>query len=435
MDPEVSFGPKIQAPPQAVRRLSDVLQPIKDGKWRAEVEECRLNVARRDKQSADRLKKKLPWFTPSGVFTPNRKASDLKQHSGLFVFDFDDLKPDDLPELKQRLIQSGHVRAVFISPSGTGLKVLIPGEPATTETSHKEEFQRLRIWIEEFIPHHIDESGSDVSRACFVSYDPDLQENEDAKSPSSNLQCDTETQIPRDTDTQDVLGSSSSDSLSENHLISLSSEVSLQILDRRLVPSEKHATHRPLFDLARLGLSLEMKIGTRLSVMEQKYLFGLWYNTVWASHRDALSRPYEEYELEFLGQYPKARVPIDKGGIDVAIESARNAAMPPLPPSVTHLEKNPRISLTIKLCWQLSQRSHDGTFYLSCRDAGRVLGLDRQTALRILDGLTAYGVIERVLKGGNHMVEGKTGARAATIYRWKPYIGPKQLTSLQAIPA
>jgi hypothetical protein len=301
MDPEVSFGPKIQAPHQAVCPLSDVLQSIKVGKWRAEVEECQLNMARGDKEAADSLKKKLPWFTPSGVFTPNRKASDLTQHSGLVVFDFDDLKPDDLPELKQRLIQSGHVRAVFISPSGTGLKVLIPGEPATIEASHKAEFQRLRIWIEEFTHTHIDRSGSDPSRACFVSYDPDLQENEDATSPPSNLQCYTDTQRSRDPETHDVSGVVVSGVLAETELSHLSAEICEQITAHGLVPLRIHATHRALFDLARLGKSLERRLGGRLSIPEQRHLFGLWLQTVRSSNYEVLSRPPEEYGLEFLG--------------------------------------------------------------------------------------------------------------------------------------
>jgi VirE N-terminal domain len=435
MDPEVSFGPKIQAPPEAVRRLSDVLQPIKDGKWRAEVEECRLNVARRDKQAADRLKKKLPWFTPSGVFTPNRKASDLKQHSGLFVFDFDDLKPDDLPELKQRLIQSGHVRAVFISPSGTGLKVLIPGEPATIEASHKAEFQRLRIWIEEFTHTHIDRSGSDPSRACFVSYDPDLQENEDATSPPSNLQCYTDTQRSRDPETHDVSGVVVSGVLAETELSHLSAEICEQITAHGLVPLRIHATHRALFDLARLGKSLERRLGGRLSIPEQRHLFGLWLQTVRSSNYEVLSRPPEEYGLEFLGLYPKARIPLDQTPIEFAMEQAAHTPLPPLPPEAEDFAKNDRICLLIKLLWQMSQNSSDGTFYLSCRDAARHIGQDHMTAHRWLGALRYLGLIELVEAGGNHFATGKTGTRAAATYRWKPYIGPKQLTSLQAIPA
>jgi hypothetical protein len=133
--------------------------------------------------------------------------------------------------------------------------------------------------------------------------------------------------------------------------------------------------------------------------------------------------------------YPKARIPLDQTPIEFAMEQAAHTPLPPLPPEAEDFAKNDRICLLIKLLWQMSQNSSDGTFYLSCRDAARHIGQDHMTAHRWLGALRYLGLIELVEAGGNHFATGKTGTRAAATYRWKPYIGPKQLTSLQAIPA
>lgn len=167
MDAKVSFGPNgIKARPMGEQALGEILQRIARGQWREEVEKVRAVFSRDGKIAAGALKEKLPWFTPSGIFQPSRKAADLRQHSGVYVIDFDGLNPAGIPELKDRLMQTGSVLTAFVSPSGQGLKVLIPGLPATDEGGHRQEYGDLKTWAENQIQEEADKSGSDLCRAC-----------------------------------------------------------------------------------------------------------------------------------------------------------------------------------------------------------------------------------------------------------------------------
>ena len=71
-----------------------------------------------------------------------------------------------------------HIIAGFISPSGTGCKCLI-AIPKDTE-NHREAFLSASAYIKTVYGIDADESGKDVSRLCFLSYDPQLHYCDDA---------------------------------------------------------------------------------------------------------------------------------------------------------------------------------------------------------------------------------------------------------------
>jgi BT4734-like, N-terminal domain len=92
------------------------------------------------KKKIAELKKALPGVLFSGVF-PVRKADAIKEPSGLLCADLDTLG-DRLKALKEELKLDPYVFAVFVSPSGDGLKVLllIPVEVA----NFKRAFESVR---------------------------------------------------------------------------------------------------------------------------------------------------------------------------------------------------------------------------------------------------------------------------------------------------
>ena len=428
MDIKVSFGPHgIKARRIVEQNLIEILKGIAHGRWQKEVEEVRTLLSRDGEKAAGAMKEKLPWFTPSGIFQPSRKAADLRQHSGVYVIDFDGLNPAGIPGLKDRLMQTGSVLTAFVSPSGQGLKVLIPGLRATDEGGHRQEYGDLKTWAENQIQEEADKSGSDLCRACFVSFDPDLRHNLGAvRPPIGNPECYTETQTrrypetqtPRNPVIQDVPTTPPLNSPQEDRVSRIADEVYLLIQQHKLVPTEIHATNVALFGLCRLGRTLEHKLGGTLKHHEQEALFRFWHQAATESGREVLSRPFEEYLLEFFGQYPKAKTPIDQHSLEAALDRAKQAPMPPLPLEAAHFTAHPRISLLIKLCWQLARYDSDGIFYLSCRDVARRLGVDPMTALRWLNGLASVRLIERVETGGLRSVKGKPTKRVATVYRW-----------------
>lgn len=152
-----------------VRSVEVALNRIRLGNSKELVERYRLT-----KDSS--LKKKLVGVCFGGEFT-HRSAKGLLNHSGLIILDFDKFETnEDAIKFKKELVSNGYVYACWISPSGLGVKVLvrIPAEAK----NHKLYFKALKVY---FAHPNWDDSGSDVSRLCFESYDPDIYVNESSK--------------------------------------------------------------------------------------------------------------------------------------------------------------------------------------------------------------------------------------------------------------
>lgn len=108
------------------------------------------------------------YVTFSGTFTKRNDAS-LKKHSGLLTVDFDHL--NDLQELKKKLLNDEYFNTelLFVSPSGDGLKWVI--EIDLLLASHQVFFKAIANYIKQTYDLEVDQSGKDVSRACFLPHD------------------------------------------------------------------------------------------------------------------------------------------------------------------------------------------------------------------------------------------------------------------------
>jgi hypothetical protein len=122
-----------------------------------------------DKDTETGFKKSsFNFVTFSGVFT-KRAAKALVNHSTLICIDIDDI--DDITSLKQKVMQNFLPALYFVSPRGRGLKVVYQIDLAYG--THLDYFLALEEYFKQEHGVTIDESGKDVSRACFLSYDPD----------------------------------------------------------------------------------------------------------------------------------------------------------------------------------------------------------------------------------------------------------------------
>lgn len=99
------------------------------------------------------------------------------------------------------------------------------------------------------------------------------------------------------------------------------------------------------------------------------------------------------------------------GPFERAVASAREAETP----ACAHHHDDPRVRFLIRLCRELADIAAYGEFYLGCRKAGEVCGVDRMTAHRWLRMLCREGIIEVVDHPGTQTDYGR---RAATVYRW-----------------
>ena len=160
------------------KTLEDILKLIKSVVFKNEVEEIRKLIASGDNKLAADLKKKLHAFTVSGTFNEKRNAVNIDHYSALVVLDYDKLNKDQLNKLKDELRRVDFVYSFFVSPSGNGLKVIVPVD--SDLKNHEKAFAQVVKVFNELFEIPIDTSGKDVSRLCFMSYDPDLYLNPNA---------------------------------------------------------------------------------------------------------------------------------------------------------------------------------------------------------------------------------------------------------------
>lgn len=133
--------------------------------------------AEQDPERQAALKAALPYVTWSGAFSRRMKKDPTLKHSGLLCIDFDDL--DDLAGARRRINADSYTLVAFTSPRGNGLKVVIqiPADPDT----HEKSFAAAAAYYDKAYGLKADESGKDVSRACFLCHDPDLIYHEKAE--------------------------------------------------------------------------------------------------------------------------------------------------------------------------------------------------------------------------------------------------------------
>ena len=119
----------------------------------------------------------LPAVTFAGTFPEKkRKAAKLLQHSGLVVLDIDHLSANDVPLLLSEFAELKQVKLAFLSPSGFGIKLVVPVSPVPqNDVQHKAAWRACVDFFQnlaEAYNFEVDITGSDVNRLCFLAHDP-----------------------------------------------------------------------------------------------------------------------------------------------------------------------------------------------------------------------------------------------------------------------
>lgn len=151
---------------------------IKRGKYKDLIIKCREAVLNGNKDLYSSLKSKLPVVTFCGVFKFGRKANDITEYNNLMIIDIDNLDANMLKIATASLHKDKFIMALWLSPSGQGLKGIIKIDSEVDK--HKYVFNALRIYFLENHKIDLDRSGSDISRLCFSSWDENLFFNKDS---------------------------------------------------------------------------------------------------------------------------------------------------------------------------------------------------------------------------------------------------------------
>lgn len=179
--PKMSFyhGPITTNKPSREIEIRGLYALIRSDKYKAKIQEIR---SKETKEERDELKKKLDYVNVQGVFSCRNNEGIIKP-SGYAPIDID--KVSDalfLNELKNKLKNDEYITLLFVSPGGEGLKAIIK-IPLEIEKygSYVEAFYEYLHQKYPGIEKNTDTKTKDISRACFISYDPDAYYNQDAE--------------------------------------------------------------------------------------------------------------------------------------------------------------------------------------------------------------------------------------------------------------
>lgn len=137
-----------------------------------------------DQKAYREMKTRLPYVVAATFHPPYRKIEYFGKTS-FFIIDLDHLadKELDIKSLFSKICNDPRTALCFASPSGDGLKVFLKLEEPFYDAGKYSIFYKLFVgqYANEFaVQQVVDKVTSDVSRACFVSYDPDVYLNVNA---------------------------------------------------------------------------------------------------------------------------------------------------------------------------------------------------------------------------------------------------------------
>lgn len=176
--PEFSFflGPITNVWPKANATIVDVYRGVTSEYYKQKTEQ--LRSAKNDDQYR-KAKKQLDFCTFGGTFWTREKQQLIKP-SGYLTIDFDHIKPKNIEGVISSLKCDKMIETalLFVSPSGTGLKWIVEID-LEQFPDYEINFLGIVGYLRKTYPDHfnspddiIDTSGKDISRACFLCYDP-----------------------------------------------------------------------------------------------------------------------------------------------------------------------------------------------------------------------------------------------------------------------
>ena len=180
----VSLGNNITMMGEILQRieLRSVCDLVKNpsAEMQARIRQLRL-LRGIDEKQYSAAKRALPYIVCGMFVTGVRKSEDFS-YTEYFILDIDHLsdKSMDIEQVRTKIVSDDRVAACFVSPGGDGLKVFFKFSERCYDRGLYSRF--YKIFAHEFaqskdIMQAVDMKTCDVTRACFVSHDPDAYYN------------------------------------------------------------------------------------------------------------------------------------------------------------------------------------------------------------------------------------------------------------------
>lgn len=393
--------------PTGALSLGDLITSIKGESNRTQVERIRRLVSEKEIEKAKEVKKGLPAVTPSGIFK-KRCIAGLQSHSGILCIDFDHCGRG----AKIGLSSDKHTLLVFTSPGGEGVKLFVRIDPAR----HEESFTYAERYYREQYDLTVDPQCSDVSRLCFLSYDPEIvfrpnadllpfdDKPQESTLPSNNpviTQCESSDnpvriQCKSNDNTVQVVTSPVGDGD-----VSL---FSIEELIQRTIPQQAGKRNYQAMWFAR-GLRFNCGLPP-LTLGKLKDYARQWYT---AAEPYIGTKNFDETFGDIVQGYKNATKPLEAPSTKLS-KAWEMVCTGSIHAAESDEFEDERIKKLVNLCYAL--RDKKGEFFLSGKSSGPLIGVSHTQAHSWLVKLlnTQLGIIELVKAGNSH---------AANAYRWK----------------
>lgn len=163
--------------------VAEFIESIKNNTYKTITEQARKIAVETEhtNQYNEFKRSKIPAVTLSAhVSSRDKSVSDkIIEHSGLIQIDIDN--DPDVYNTKEMLKNDEHTAIMFVSIGGRGIKVAAKIETNGDPEYHRKIYKQIETYYKNRYNIKIDPSVKDILRLCFVSHDPDIYTNENAK--------------------------------------------------------------------------------------------------------------------------------------------------------------------------------------------------------------------------------------------------------------
>ena len=163
----------------------------------------------------------------------------------------------------------------------------------------------------------------------------------------------------------------------------------IELAIQRTIPSESGFRHRRLFNFARELKGIVTLADADLSAL--KPIVRQWYERALPKIG---THDFEESWYDFVNAWDNVRHPVGQEKIRMIYE----ASLSKLPAAAAHYQAD-SIRRLVGLCHELQKTAGDKPFYLDCRTAGALIGINHVLANKYLNLLVRERVLELVVRG------------------------------------
>ena len=164
---------------ESVIDAAEWVRAIRDGKFKPTVDQVRSYIKLDDKDKARNWKMKLAAAVWAGECRKGRNYKHTTNRTGYAIFDFDNLRDDQLRAARQLLEVFPWIVAVHVTASGRGLRVVANIGIVHIDV-YRQAYEQVAECLHEITGLELDMACKDFARASLASYDPDAYYNPQA---------------------------------------------------------------------------------------------------------------------------------------------------------------------------------------------------------------------------------------------------------------